>query len=211
MDCSFDRDQLALWVMHGSDRIESTNREQRTINREDTRKKYMMRKKGFTLVELMIVMAIVGIMTAVTIVSLGDARDRKAAEGEARKFAAVVREVQNYALTGKQLSAGEVTCSVGMRTIALATGATTSYDIFYTYRSGADCNTSTAVIFATNTLLNEVEFSNATTAFSFSVPRAELNFSGPPKSFVLSKGSATYAVCVYPSGRIEDVSGSTCP
>jgi len=170
----------------------------------------MMRKKGFTLVELMIVMAIVGIMTAVTIVSLSGARDRKAAEGEARKFAAVVREVQNYALTGKQLGTGLVTCSVGMN--AIASGAT-SYGIFYTYRSGDDCNTSASNAFVTNTISNGVAFSSAANAFSFSVPRGEINLGGNPDPIPiqLSKGSATYTVCIYRSGRIEDVNGSVCP
>lgn len=159
----------------------------------------------------MVVMAMIAIMVSVTIVTLSGARDKKVVEGEARKLAAVVRELQNYALTGKQLGTGRVTCSVGMD--AIEGGVDTGYDVFYTYRSGTDCGTSTSSVFATYALSGGVAFSNSINPFSFSVPRGEINLGGnpDPTPIRISKGSVTYTVCIYQSGRIEDVDGATCP
>lgn len=168
----------------------------------------IMKKRGFTLVELMVVMAMTAIMISVTIVSLSGSRDKKAVESEARKFAAVVREAQNYALTGKQFVSGRVTCSVGIGDI---TSDEAGYEVLYFYRSGADCTISPSqVTFATNTLSNGVHFSSTTSAFNFAVPRGETGL-GSTLRIGLNKGSVMYSVCVYPTGRVEDVSGASCP
>ncbi len=166
-----------------------------------------MKKRGFTLVELMVVMAMTAIMISVTIVSLSGSRDRKAVEGEARKFAAVVREAQNYALTGKQFVSGRVTCSVGISDIGDLDEA---YDITYTYRNGADCSSYISTVFSTNQLSNGVHFSSDPIPFSFAVPRGETGL-GSTLRIEMSKESATYSVCIYRTGRVEDVSGVSCP
>jgi prepilin-type N-terminal cleavage/methylation domain-containing protein len=169
----------------------------------------IMKKRGFTLVELMVVMAMTAIMISVTIVSLSGSRDRKVVEGEARKFAAVVREAQNYALTGKQFISGRVTCRVGISDIA---SLDETYDVSYTYRSGADCTAApSSAVFVTNTLSSGVTFSSTTSAFNFSVPRGETGL-GSTLQVQLNKGSATYSVCIYRTGRVEEQMGSgACP
>ena len=58
-----------------------------------------MQKNGFTLIEIMVAMAIVGIMSAMVLTSLSSGKERKVVEGEARRVAAAIREIQNYALT----------------------------------------------------------------------------------------------------------------
>lgn len=161
----------------------------------------------------MVVMAMTAIMISVTIVSLSGSRDRKAVESEARKFAAVVREAQNYALTGKQFVAGRVTCGVGIDAID---SDNEGYNVVYTYRNGASCaaGTSSGVV-VTNSLSNGVTFSSTTSAFNFAVPRGEVDFSGSPRQVILSKGTDpvySYSVCVYRTGRVEEQMGSgACP
>ena len=179
-------------------------------------------KKGFTLVELMIVMVMTAIMIAVTIVSLSGSRDRKAVEGEARKFAAVVREAQNYALTGKAINATDPTCGVGIK--AIVSGATT-FRLKYMHRTSGAVSCSAGFTIPADTdnfssirsLLNGVQFASDTaSAIYFSVPRGELiDGNGAAitttQLILLSKGSSMYSVCVYPTGRVEDVSGASCP
>jgi type II secretory pathway pseudopilin PulG len=151
------------------------------------------------------------IMISVALISLSGAKDRKAVETEARKFAAVVREVQNYALTGKQFVSGRVTCGVGVGDI---TNLENAYDTLYFYRSALDCtvNPSQATL-VTNILSNGVHFSSTTNAFNFLVPRGEVSGLSPdPLKISLSKNAATYSVCIYSSGRIEEQVGSgACP
>jgi prepilin-type N-terminal cleavage/methylation domain-containing protein len=64
-------------------------------------KNFQKKKKGVTLIELIVVIAVIGIMTSVGLVSLSRSRDRKAVEAATREVAAALRDAQNMALTGK--------------------------------------------------------------------------------------------------------------
>lgn len=181
---------------------------------------------GFTLIELMIVVAIVGIMTVVTMVSLSGGREAKEVEGEARKFAATVRELQNYSLTGRKINASDPpTCMFGIDPI---TQNDSIYLPFYQHRhinssSCSDISATRPTQQAMNivNLQNGVTFASDRDLFGFSVPRGELvNLSGtnntiaPLNSIVqvqLSKGSSIWSVCVYPGGRVEEHPGASCP
>lgn len=176
-------------------------------------------KKGFTLIELMIVVAIVGIMTAATMVSLSSGREAKQVEGEARKFASAIRELQNYALTGKKFHATEPTCQAGLRVI-FENNVSTPFPS-YKYRSGTDCGTMTIASSGTFALGNGVRFGDGSGLFAFSglyftVPRGDMvnaaNVAIASTTRVsLKKGSSVWSVCIYPGGRVEEYSGASCP
>lgn len=181
----------------------------------------MMRKdKGFTLAEILVVMAMTAIMIAVTMTPLSGAKDRKAVEGEARKLAATIREVQNYALTGKVMETGRVTCGVGIDNIG---DGDTSYVISYAWRSGTNCaDAPTFAELAPIGLSNGVHFfvdaSNTTDAFYFKVPRGNLMDRSSvavttAQLIVLQKNTASYSICVYPSGAVTETPGvlGSCP
>lgn len=187
----------------------------------------MKTKKGFTLIELLVVMAMTAIMIAVTLTSLSDARNQKAVEGEARKLAATIREVQNYALTGKVFfhdhdsnpatdSIPRVICGVGIFNIG---DEDESYRTSYAYRNGTSC--ADPVVFveiSPISLSNGVAFSGATNAFYFRVPRGDLMNRlsvaiVTPQLIVLQKNTANYSICVYPSGAVTETASvlGSCP
>lgn len=173
-----------------------------------------MWKNGFTLIEVLVVMAIIGIMSAVVFASLSAGKEKKIVEGEARKVASAIREVQNYALTGKQII-GQVPCKFGV--VQFTTGDN-QISVSESHRTGASCSLGasapTFIPGMTITLSNGVTFANDLNfEFYFVVPRGELDPNGntTPINIQLNKGSTTYSVCVYSGGQVKDVSGAACP
>ena len=143
----------------------------------------IIKQKGFSLLELIIVIAIVGIMTAITLVSMNTLREKKAVEEAAREVAAAIRETQNYALTGKDITADSSACAY------VFGWAGTGYNM-----SGCDSQV--------YSLKNDTTFVN-NGSFSFSVPFATLN-PAADIDIVLLKGGSFYHVCVYISGLVKE-------
>ncbi len=172
----------------------------------------MLKYRGFTLIEVMAVMAIVGVMSAMVFTSLRSGKEQKSVEGEARKVAAAIREVQNYALTGKQIG-GSVPCRFGVEALTAGDAQIKSKE---SHRTGASCSSGASIpaTISIITLSNGVIFANDLDYdFFFTVPRGELDPNGnvTPIGLRLSKGATTYSVCVYPGGQVKDVSGAVCP
>lgn len=165
---------------------------------------------GFTLVEVVITTAIIGIVAAVSMVSLSAFRVKRDVESSARTLAAAIREAQDFALTGKNMSstAGNAPCEFRVRTssgkyyVEQADASSGGGCAGYTTGSGA-------------AFLNGVSVSTAEVRFQ--VPRAEPHDSSGSElvsgsiDFVLTKGSVTGHVCVYPLGRVDELPiGSGC-
>jgi type II secretion system protein H len=159
---------------------------------------------AFTLIEVMVVMAIMAIMAAIAMISLGSGHIKKDLETNAREFVGVVREAQNYALTGKQAVVGTDPCR-----FRIDWGGST-YALTYWYKNAAgNCNQTFQM--ATYTLKNGVVFSNNNTNFLyFTLPHANSNF-GAIKSATLTKRSNSHTVCIYEDGRMNDQPGISCP
>lgn len=155
---------------------------------------------GFTLTELLIVIAIIGITTTVILSDWSGNRTAQFLDNSAREVEAVVREAQNAALTGVQMSATDRPC--GFR----VTWGGSDYDITYRYKdAGGTCNQSS--VLATHTLANGVVFDSASN-FEFTLP---YGMASANQSIVLTKLASFRSICVYTSGRILNVTGSTCP
>lgn len=72
-------------------------------------------RRGFSFMELMVVIAIIMIMTVVMLVISVQDRERKKYQAAGREVTAVVRETQNNALTGKQFITNELPCAMMFR------------------------------------------------------------------------------------------------
>lgn len=159
--------------------------------------------RGFTFVEVMMVMAIIGIMAGMVVVSFTKNRVERELETNAREFAGVVREAQNYALTGKQFVAGTDPCGF------MVNWDGSSYTLTYKYKGANEVCNQTSLI-ATYALKNGVSFSGSNADVYFDVPHATLNFNGI-KSVQFTKSSKNHTVCIYADGRISDQPGINCP
>lgn len=157
--------------------------------------------RGFTLIEVMVVMAIISIVSGMVIVSLTDSRVKRELETNAREFVGVVREAQNYALTGKQIG-GNTACSFSVTWMAPST-----YNLKYT--PSGNC-TATPTSTASYSLKNGVIFQNASTSGSFNFALPHANFSGNT-SVKFTKKGIWHTVCISSDGRISDKPGPSCP
>jgi len=162
-------------------------------------------RKGFSFLELMIVIAIIGIMTVAAFVSLHGAKESKSVEIAAREVAAAVREAQNNALTGKIMNLGEYPCQFSFKNSLPDT-----YEIEYKFHNGGGCSGTTAALYASYNLQDGVTFSGSPQTISFDIPHATNNIGAIPTGIIVSKGSSTYRVCVYSSGRVIETSAA-CP
>lgn len=155
--------------------------------------------RGFTLIEVVVVIAIIGIMSAMVMVSLTTGRTTRDLDRSAREVVAVLRDAQNAAVSGRAANVNENNCAYSVQISGSAYTVSNSY--------GNGC-ASTGVL-ATYTLSRGVVFGSNLTA-SFSVPRGELTTGAA--SITLSKGGSTVYVCLSAAGRItENGSNSTCP
>jgi len=77
--------------------------------------KLQSRQAGFSLVELMTVVAIIGIMTSIGLVSLNASKTQKELQMEARKVAASIKLAQNNAIVGRMGPSGKSPCNFEWR------------------------------------------------------------------------------------------------
>jgi prepilin-type N-terminal cleavage/methylation domain-containing protein len=179
-----------------------------------TKKSNMIKNKGFTLVEVVVTMAIIGIASAITLSAISGGRVRKEVEGDARRLAATLRSVQNDALSGRQIVLGRVSCSFSFP--ASSAGATAIAPV-YAYRNGASCATTLDDALPVFNLTPGVTISVANIGVRFVVPWGKVrNGAGTialasAVQYRLVKSGVTWTVCVYPEGRIEEKLGTGCP
>jgi prepilin-type N-terminal cleavage/methylation domain-containing protein len=161
---------------------------------------HRLKSAGFTLVEIIIVVAIIGIASTMVFSSFAEQRGARTIDRAAREVVAALREAQNYTLTGRAGTINENNTYYGIQ-IASATG----YNL-----------TSSSGILASYTLKGGVTFTSGATTIAFILPRGDVLQGGA--SFVgayridLSNGTNSRYICVYSMGRVVDNgANAACP
>jgi prepilin-type N-terminal cleavage/methylation domain-containing protein len=158
-------------------------------------------QKAFTLIEVLIVCVIILIMTSVVLVSLGNARLERETEAGAREFTGVVREIQGYALTGRQINCSGSSCPSPCEYRLSWSGST--YTFTYRAKNGAgNCVSASTINY---TLRDGVTFQSAG-SLSFLLPHASLSIPGGGSlaQVTIRKSGVTKNVCVSSSGLVSD-------
>jgi prepilin-type N-terminal cleavage/methylation domain-containing protein len=90
----------------------------------------MQHYKAVSLMEVLVVIAIIGIMTTVGFVSLDSGKSQAKLQAAQREIASVIKLTQSYALQGKVAPDGATPCGYGIR-FDPADSSKMSYEIFY--------------------------------------------------------------------------------
>ena len=93
--------------------------------------------KGFTLIEILVVLAIIVIITGIVIFNVGLERQNSALLRSAQKLSLDLRRAQNYSLSSKVFNTLGVPCGWGVHFNGVGS---TNYIIFADLATSADCS-----------------------------------------------------------------------
>lgn len=164
-------------------------------------------KRGFSLVELIVVMAIIVLMTAVLFLNQNKNKAQSEVEAAARQVAAQLRSLQNDALNGKMIE-DKTYCRTNFTVISKD-----KYDTYF-YESCSGIESPKSInIFS----LKNVEFKDTSYAVRFKSPTGEVTCESDANKMIListKDSSKGMVVCISDSGSIIEEKGtdaSVCP
>lgn len=131
-------------------------------------------RHGFTLLELIVVIAIIGIMTSVGLASLSSSKRQTALKTAQDEVTSAIKLAQSYALQGKIPNSGDIACAYGFE--FLDNSPNSEYQIFYYRKVGSSCDTGNKFEVERNNLKNGVSLvsSFSSSAIYFNIPSADM-------------------------------------
>ena len=180
-------------------------------------------KKGFNLIEFLIVVAITAIMAGIVISSFMREKAKKEVEIEAQRLAAILKEAQTYALTGRTLGSSPtlIPCNFYFKVTGIYPAAQ-KYEITYDYRdvtsvsstcaspSGPSSYISYDLITGRNGLKAAMPGPVAQ-SIKISVPWGQVTANGRSPITVSNRRGESYEVSINSVGRISvNCSGAGC-
>ena len=152
--------------------------------------------KGVSLIELMVVIAIIGIMSSIGFALWQSSKNATYLDIAQREVASAVRAAQSYALQGKRLSSGvPSTYGVGFT-------ANNAYCIYHDSFNAGNC----IETFALNNGVVLRGFSAGSNVVFFNVPFGDRSSSGNITwTFEHGGTSMTKSIVIYPSGKVEEL------
>ena len=165
------------------------------------------KSRGYTLVEMMVVIAIVGVFSAFVISSFSGSQATWALDTSSRELVAIIRQAQNNAVTGRYLQAGEIPCRYGVAKVSA-----NQYKLYYKYRlpsDPSDCSVVSSSDIMTYTLRGGATFQSFPSSAEYSLPRGDI---GSGMTITLQDAPATALnVCVSNNGMVIGGTTQVCP
>lgn len=169
-------------------------------------------KNGFSLVEILVVLAIIMLMASIVIFNISSQRQNSALLRSAQKLSLDLRRVQNYALSSKKFRTSEVPCGWGVH---FYSPNSLSYTIFADTAASLNCSDRDFVRssdgsedFETINLDSGIIISSLSNGLSdvvYTPPQPSVNFvpDQTTASIVLSNRNSTRTINVNKSGLIS--------
>ena len=163
----------------------------------------MRAARGFSLVEIMTVIALMSIMMAITFISFSGKRDETALKVSAREVASAIRLAQSDALSGVREDGN----TNGLCFHGIAGTSDNTYELSVTHlKSGSgqlcsDPDERESFSLGSYVLDGGVTFGSPSWGVSFSVPRGDI-MEASDQNIVLQKNGEYSSVCVLASGVV---------
>lgn len=157
---------------------------------------------GFTLIEMLVVISIIGMLSALTMVNYKERENKSRTEAQAQKFASILKQAQSMALAGETVEGVRPT-GFGIYIIN-----STSYVLFADMNGNMVRDLPTDNDIQIYTLTNNVTMSSLLTNIVFNLPTGKGNITGRTVSFLFNSVCKQVVLIDSANGQIDLIA---CP